>query len=285
MALPSSGTISLNMVNVELSKSGTTLISLNQSDVRNLFGKSSGQISMSDGHGKSAYTQMAASCGSKTTVGSYTVHTFTSSGTFSISALGSPNNKVDAYIHAGGGSGSSAGGGGAGGAYTVSNIVMTAGNHYVAVGGTRGTSSFRGNSATAGNNGAPGENGGSSGAPSSKGAPGRGGGGSGAPGSGKNGGAGLNNNYRTGSNEIRGGGGGGYGGCGGCDNPQSSANAGAGGSGGGGKGGWFYHDGGYGDTDYYNGSNATVNTGSGGGGRGGQGSSGIVIIRYPTNSS
>ena len=70
MALPSSGTISLNMVNVELSKSGTTLISLNQSDVRNLFGKSSGQISMSDGHGKSAYTQMAASGGSKTTVGS-----------------------------------------------------------------------------------------------------------------------------------------------------------------------------------------------------------------------
>lgn len=53
MALPSSGQISLNQVNVELGLSGTAQISMNQSTVRTLFGKSSGQIAMSDGWGKS----------------------------------------------------------------------------------------------------------------------------------------------------------------------------------------------------------------------------------------
>ena len=53
MTLPASGVISLNDVNVELNRSGTTTVSLNDSDVRTLFGKSSGQISLDDGHGKS----------------------------------------------------------------------------------------------------------------------------------------------------------------------------------------------------------------------------------------
>lgn len=53
MTLPASGSISLSQVNVELNKTSTTTIALNNSDVRTLFGKSSGTISMFDGYGKS----------------------------------------------------------------------------------------------------------------------------------------------------------------------------------------------------------------------------------------
>lgn len=53
MALPSSGAISLNQVNVELGRSGTAQISMGDSIVRTLFGVSSGAISMSNGYGKS----------------------------------------------------------------------------------------------------------------------------------------------------------------------------------------------------------------------------------------
>jgi hypothetical protein len=55
MALPTAGSaISLNQVNVELALTGTTAIQMNQTNVRTLFAKPSGAISMSDGHGKSA---------------------------------------------------------------------------------------------------------------------------------------------------------------------------------------------------------------------------------------
>ena len=53
MTLPASGTISLSQVNTELGKALNTQISLNQADVRTLFGISSGAIAMSNGHGKS----------------------------------------------------------------------------------------------------------------------------------------------------------------------------------------------------------------------------------------
>ena len=53
MALPSSGQITLNEVNVELGNSGTAYIEMNSSAVRGLFGIASGEIEMADGHGKS----------------------------------------------------------------------------------------------------------------------------------------------------------------------------------------------------------------------------------------
>ena len=59
MALPSTGAISLYDVNVELGLSGTTTISMNQTSVRTLFGVASGQISMSDGYGRSNYGNIA----------------------------------------------------------------------------------------------------------------------------------------------------------------------------------------------------------------------------------
>jgi hypothetical protein len=54
MALPSSGPISLNDVNVELGLAGSTNINMNQSSVRVLFKKTADQsiISMSDGYGQ-----------------------------------------------------------------------------------------------------------------------------------------------------------------------------------------------------------------------------------------
>lgn len=54
MALPGSGAISLSQVNTELGLAATTAISLNQTNVRNLAGVASGQISMSNLHGKSS---------------------------------------------------------------------------------------------------------------------------------------------------------------------------------------------------------------------------------------
>ena len=62
MALPASGQITLNQVNVELGLSGTAQIGLGDSAVRGLFGVATGQITMSDGYGASSgYTVTVSS--------------------------------------------------------------------------------------------------------------------------------------------------------------------------------------------------------------------------------
>ena len=60
MALPSSGQITLNQVNVELGLSGTAQIGMNDAAVRALFGIASGEIEMSDGYGKSSETTLTS---------------------------------------------------------------------------------------------------------------------------------------------------------------------------------------------------------------------------------
>lgn len=52
--LPETGSISMQQVNTELKKSGTATISLNDTDVRKLAGKTSGTLSMNDLRGKKA---------------------------------------------------------------------------------------------------------------------------------------------------------------------------------------------------------------------------------------
>lgn len=68
MVLPV-GTISMDQVNTELGHSATKLISLNQSDVRALAGKSSGTISMDDLRGKSASLSMVTGLYDAWTIG------------------------------------------------------------------------------------------------------------------------------------------------------------------------------------------------------------------------
>jgi hypothetical protein len=73
MALPSSGAISFNAINVELGLSGTAQISLNDGAVRTLFGVASGAISMSDGYGKSSSVDVTVTLSANTT--DYTLDT------------------------------------------------------------------------------------------------------------------------------------------------------------------------------------------------------------------
>ena len=53
MALPASGAISLNDVNVELGSTATSSITMNDTTVRTLFSQASGIVDMNTGHGKS----------------------------------------------------------------------------------------------------------------------------------------------------------------------------------------------------------------------------------------
>ncbi len=59
MALPSSGSLSLSQVNIELSFAANATISMGGAAVRGLFGNGSGAISMSNGYGKSSQFQMS----------------------------------------------------------------------------------------------------------------------------------------------------------------------------------------------------------------------------------
>lgn len=115
-----SGQIGLSDVNAELGNSPSAQINMNSAPVRGLAEVPSGQISMSNLQNKSNVRFVAATGGTVTTVGDYKIHTFTSSGTFTVTDAGTPagSDVVDYWVLAGGGTGGGRGnrGGGGGGA-------------------------------------------------------------------------------------------------------------------------------------------------------------------------
>lgn len=273
---------------------------------------------------------LTATGGTITYVGGYTIHTFTSSGTFVANSAG--NVEVLVVAGGGGGGGRHAGGGGGGGVRTSDSLAITSGNYSVTVGtggaagpyggkgGNGGDSIFSTITSTGGGGGggytgtagtvdgaSGGSGGGAAGAtglPGGNGVAGSGNTPSTTPVQGYNGGASSAANYAGGggggagaigsaASGVLGGAGGrgmlssisGFatyygGGGGGAGDGNVDGNGGAGGLGGGGRG-----------TGAYNpaqGTAGTANTGGGGGGSRDQagtlGGSGIVIIRYPSDT-
>jgi hypothetical protein len=258
---------------------------------------------------------VSATGGAVTYAGGYTIHTFTSGGTFQVSSSGD----VEYLVVAGGGGGgwNYAGGGGAGGLLTGTLVSVAPGSYTITI-GAGGAGGVGGGSSTSGSassfisvstvGGGAGMNSGSNRVGGSVG--GSGGGGS-AQGTGFAGTAGQGNRGGNGgANNGAAGGGGGAGGVGGNGTANNtSANqggnggigvisyisgtsvryAGGGGGGGSGTGGCLGGDGGGGNGGRGHavaGTAGTPNTGGGGGGagvnsgNGAGGGSGIVILRY-----
>jgi hypothetical protein len=138
MALVGNGSISLNAVNIELGRSGTTQISMNDTIVRTLFGVPSGQISMSQGYSKSS----RASPENYTTPGTYS-WVVPSYNTLTVKMWGGGGGSGDTTWNIGslGGAGTYGGDGG----------TSSFGSYITATGGTKG--------ANAGNFGTPGTGG------------------------------------------------------------------------------------------------------------------------------
>lgn len=241
--------------------------------------------------------------GTITHAGGYTIHTFTSGGTFNPGKA----RKVDYLVVAGGGGGgggyNGGGGGGGGGGVLTGTIYKTAGNYTVTVGaggsggGGGGTGGNGGNSVfdtitSTGGGGAfsssTGGNGGSGaggGCAKSTGC----GGGSGVSGQGHNGGSGQTDGgwywYGGGGGGAGAAGSGLTGGAGVASSISGRSQYYGGGGGGGGTGTYGGGGAGGGGRGANGGSGAvagTANTGGGGGGYGAAGGSGIVIIRYKT---
>jgi len=241
-----------------------------------------------------------AAGGTVTYSGAYTIHTFTSSGYFTVNA----GIAADIVVVAGGGGGGHqhAGGGGAGGVVGQYLPGVAPGTYYITVGaGGAGCSWYPYTGSNGGTSNALGVNtdggGGGTGMPQ-YGNNGGSGGGDGYPSGGVQGGyetPGMGNpGSRGGSTSILNGGGGGgagsagWGLTGGAPVTTWAGTFGGGGGGGygGGAGGGAGAGNGGNGADY--GGNAAPNTGSGGGGGGnmdafgGNGGSGIVVIRYLT---
>jgi hypothetical protein len=267
------------------------------------------RLQIHNGVGWSTIGGVTATGGTVSSVGDYTVHTFTSSGTFVLHTSG----EIEYLIVAGGGGGGSGyqGGGGGAGGLRNGSIIKTAGSYTVTVGagGAGGTSGSSGTPAANGSNSSAlgvACSGGGRGAAEGGGggyAQTGGSGGGGTHGMGNVAGAGTvsaaeGNNGGAGFEPVQSGGGGGAGGVG------ETATAGHPGNGGDGLFvfGAYYAGGGGGSarnsTNFSQGSlggkggggnalsgSGTPNTGGGGGGSiyhgaSGAGGSGIVILRY-----
>jgi len=247
-------------------------------------------------------TYTAATGGSVTTSGNTKKHTFTSSGTLSVSSVGTDSSYTVFIIGGGGGGGNFAGGGGgAGGAVETSGTFSSTGNYTVTVGAGGGGYASGSNSSFNGNTGYGGGRGGSNNTGANGGC---GGGGSNNNGAGTGSQGGDGGYGQGGCTSETGGGGGGMGANGAYGYCNSTGGAGGNGStwsfaggtyGGGGGGGsvWSYSlsnggSGGGGKGGTYNNQGGctagTANTGGGGGGNsrsGGQaGGSGRVVIGY-----
>ncbi|AYP28163.1 hypothetical protein vBLenPICBM1__50 [Lentibacter phage vB_LenP_ICBM1] len=85
----------------------------------------SGSISLNAFRGKASYTWMTATGGTVTTDGNYKYHTFTSSGTFTITN-GDAQTVEYLVVGGGGGGGDRHGGGGGAGGYLAGNIALAA---------------------------------------------------------------------------------------------------------------------------------------------------------------
>ena len=252
--------------------------------------------------------------GTITISGGYTIHTFTSSGTFT-PILG--DGVVEYLVVAGGGGGgrTDGGGGGAGGFKTDTDYAVLADIAYTITIGGGGAGSSSGTSiGTQGSNSifnditSTGGGGGASFQSVNGGSGGSGGGASGSGGSVGTGIVGQGTNGGNGAASAGGGGGGhtasgsnaiantgGHGGAGTSSSISGSSVAYAGGGGGGDNTGTIGGNAGTGGGGTGGGStvaptNGTINTGGGGGGKGdagsngGNGGSGIVIVRYLTGS-
>ena len=247
-----------------------------------------------------------ATGGTITTSGSYTIHTFLTSGTFTVlsSALA-----CDILVVAGGGggggvSGVTSAGGGAGGVQYFVNQNVVPGPYTVTV-GTGGSGGVTTANGASGNNSQFGSltasigGGGGSGVNNTSGTTGGSGGGGTGTGTGATGSPGQGNSGGSGSPSGPANGGGGGGGAGGAGGNGSSTNGGNGGIGiqnsingtstyyAGGGGGAANTTAGIGGNG--GGGNGTNGLGGGGGGgngtAGGAGGSGIVIVRYLTVSA
>lgn len=259
------GQISLNNVNVELGLSGTTLISMNQTNVRTLAGVPSGAISMQNLQGKSNRVSL-----------SYTYSANTANASLNLSAISgyisgksditvTINSGVYLYATSTGGYGLNLSGGTTGDTLTIVNngfILGQGGNGgYAAVGASGGPAlnlGFGMSSCTINNTNASayiaGGGGGGGGNAGSGNPSGGGGGAGGGNGGGSTNGGGIGASGSVGSGYGGGGGGrilpgtggaqtsavknagspgngGGAGGGGGCFSPSGSSTGGAGGSG------------------------------------------------------
>jgi len=267
MPLPSSGAISFADVNVELGLVSTTSINLNQASVRTLFQVPSGQISMSNGYGKSnrvALSQTFATNSTNQTVniatlpgyvaGSTDVTITVNAGVYVYStATGTPGLTItggaagdtcvlinNGFILGMGGAGGKSYtstnpevGGAGGSAISLGRNVAITNNSYIAGGGGGGGGAYSGGGGGAG--GGVGGTGNTNGNPLAGGA----GGGPGAAGS--NGAAGFESGPNYAAQFDSSGGGGrilpGTGGAGGA-RPPGSPRGGRGGGAGGGSGGF-----------------------------------------------
>ena len=133
MALQSSGAISL--ANIQTEFGGSNPIGLNEYYDAADGIPASGTISLEDFYGTSAFTATVATGGSITTVGDYKVHTFTGSGTFTITTLGTNTDVEYLVVAGGGGGGASIGGGGGAGGMRTGTITGAQQSYTITVGG------------------------------------------------------------------------------------------------------------------------------------------------------